>query len=160
MKRCHSMRLLSTCSVAFSVAASFGTAHAGPEDCLTLRDNIAVAGCADKFAPGPSPAAAPSARQTTREMHQPIEAAEKWLLFPVPSATVKVAPKREAPEVIAARDRSELIRRSEMGAVGLAGLGLVFGVWRWRSSMIKTCSYCGTRAVSGSAVCKRCFRSV
>lgn len=156
MTRCHSMRLLLACSV----AASFGTAHAGPEDCLTLRDNIAVAGCADKFAPGTSPAIKPSVRQTTRETHQPIQAAEKWLLFPVPSTTVKIAPKREAPEVIAERDRSELIRRSEIGAVGLAALGLVFGIWRWRSSMIKTCSFCGMRVAPGSAVCKRCFRSV
>ena len=157
MKRCHSTRLLLACSV----AASFGTAHALPEDCLTLRDNIAVAGCADKFAPGTSATMAPSVRQSMRLTHQPILAAEQWLLFPVPTGTGKVvASKREAPEVVAERDRSELIRRSEIGAVGLAAMGLVFGVWRWRSSLIKTCSFCGTRVTPGSAVCKRCFRSV
>jgi hypothetical protein len=158
MTRRHSMRLLLACSV----AASFGTAHAGPEDCLTLRDNIAVAGCADRYAPGTSATLAPSVRQPTRTAHQPIQTAEQWLLHPVPTArtSAAVAPKRETPEVVAERDRSELIRRSELGAVGLAAMGLVFGVWRWRSTMIKSCSYCGTRVTPGSAVCKRCFRSV
>jgi ribosomal protein L40E len=62
--------------------------------------------------------------------------------------------------VVADRDRTELIRRSEMGAVGLAGMGLLFGIWRWRASKIKTCSSCGTRIATGAAVCKRCFRAV
>jgi hypothetical protein len=37
--------------LAFSVATAAGTAGAAPEDCLKLRDNFAVAGCADKYAP-------------------------------------------------------------------------------------------------------------
>ena len=157
MKRRQSMRLLLACSV----AASTGTAYAGPEDCLTLRDNVAVAGCADKYAPGTPATLSPSVRQATRVTHQPIQTAEQWLLFPVPTSTPKVvAPRRESSEVVAERDRSELIRRSEIGAVGLAAMGLVFGVWRWRSSMVKSCSYCGTRVTPGSSVCKRCFRSV
>ena len=163
MNRCHCTRLLLACSV----AASFGTAAAGPDDCLTLRDNVAVAGCADRYAPRTSTTttAAPAIRQPTKVVQQPppqaSQEAEQWLLFPVPSSSAKAAaPKREAPEVAAARDRSELIRRAEIGAVGLAGMGLVFGVWRWRSSTIKTCSYCGTRIATGSAVCKRCFRAV
>lgn len=160
MKRCHCTRLLLACSV----AASFGTAQAGPDDCLTLRDNVAVAGCADRYAPRTSATNAPAVRQPTKVVQQPpppIQEAEQWLLFPVPSNSPKAAaPKREAPEVVAAHDRSELIRRAEFGAVGLGAMGLVFGVWRWRSSSIKSCSYCGTRIATGSAVCKRCFRAV
>ena len=157
MTRHRSTRWLLACSV----AASLDTAYAGPEECLTLRDNIAVAGCAHKYAPGSPATAAPAARPSARSAHQPIRAAEQWMLFPVPTAGPRtVAQVREAPEVVAERDRSELVRRSEIGAIGLAAMGMVFGVWRWRSSMIKTCSYCGTRVTPGSAVCKRCFRTV
>jgi len=147
--------------LACSVAASIETAYAGPEECLTLKDNISVAGCANKYAPGTAAPAAPAARRQTQAAHQPIQSAEQWLLFPVPTASTHVAaPSREPPDVVAARDRSELIRRAEVGAIGLAAMGLVFGVWRWRASMIKTCSFCGTRIAPGAAVCKRCFRSV
>ena len=151
------LRLLLTCSV----AASIDTAYASPEECLTLRNNVAVAGCAHKYAPGTPAAAAPTTRDATRAAHQPIQAAEPWLLFPVPTTVAHtVAPSRAPPDVVMERDRSELIRRSEMGAIGLAGLGLLFGFWRWRASMVKSCSFCGTRVPPGAAVCKRCFRSV
>jgi hypothetical protein len=157
MTRHRTMRWFLACSA----ATSLGTAYAGPEECLTLRDNLAVAQCANKFAPGTSFTSTPPQRQPSPPAHQPIEAAERWLLFPVPAPGQRVAePKREAPEVVAERDRSELIRRSEVGAVGLAALGLVFGAWRWRASTIKTCASCGTRVTPGAAVCKRCYRSV
>jgi len=161
MKFRRSLRWL----LAGSVAATFGTAYAGPEECLTLRDNVAVAGCADKFAPGTPATAAQTARRPTRpEPHpepHPVQVVEQSLLFPVPTAVSRtVAPKPESPAVIAERDRSELVRRGELGAVGLAGLGLVFGLWRWRASTVKKCSYCGTRVAPGVAVCKRCFRAV
>jgi hypothetical protein len=87
--------------------------------------------------------------------------AEQALLFPIPSRVSRAsAPTPESPAIVAERDRSELIRRAEMGAVGLAGMGMLFGVWRWRASKAKTCSSCGTRIVTGAAVCKRCFRAV
>lgn len=161
MKFRRSLRWLLACSV----AATLETAYAGPEECLTLRDNVAVAGCADKYVPGTSATAAQTARRPTRPAQQPaqqpIQVAEQSLLFPVPaSAPRSAAPKPESPAVIAERDRSELIRRGELGAAGLAGLGLVFGLWRWRASTVKKCSYCGTRVVPGAAVCKRCFRAV
>jgi len=143
------------------VAAGAGIAHAGPEECLTLRDNVAVAGCAHKYAPGTPVTAAPAPRAAIRPPHQPIQTAEQWLLFPVPSpVSHTVEPSREPQPFIFSRDRSELIARAEMGAVVLAGLGLAFGIWRWRASMVKTCSFCGTRILPGTAVCKRCFRSV
>jgi hypothetical protein len=92
---------------------------------------------------------------------QPIQVAEQSLLFPVPAPKSRtVAPKPESPAVIAERDRSELVRRGQLGAAGLAGVGLVFGLWRWRVSTIKKCSNCGTPVVPGAAVCKRCFRAV
>ena len=87
--------------------------------------------------------------------------AEQSLLFPVPvSSPRSVAPKPESPAVIAERDRSELIRRGEFGAIGLVALGVVFGAWRWRASTVKKCSYCGSAVAPGAAVCKRCFRAV
>ena len=157
MKFRRSLRWL----LAGSVAATFGTTYAGPEECLTLRDNMAVAGCADKYAPGTSATAGQSARRPARPEPHPIQVAEQSLLFPVPSSSSRsAAPKPESPEVIAARDRSELVQRGELGAVGLAGLGLVFGLWRWRASTVKKCSYCGTRVAPGVSVCKRCFRAV
>jgi ribosomal protein L32 len=157
MKRRVSLRLLLACSV----AASIGSAYAGPEECLTLHDNVAVAGCANKYAPGTSAMAVPTQRTSTWTARQPIEATEKWMLFPVPTPGAHmVAPSREPPEIIKARDRSELIRRAEMGGAAMAGVGMVFGVWRWRVAKVKTCSYCGSRVVPGAAVCKRCFRSL
>jgi hypothetical protein len=157
MKSRVSLRLLLACSV----AAGCGIAHAGPEECLTLRDNVAVAGCANRFAPGTAATAAPTPRTSTRTAHQPIQAAEQWLLFPVPSpVSHTVAPSRESPEIFKARDRSELIRRAEVGGAALAGVALVFGVWRWRASKVRTCSFCGTRVLPGAAVCRRCFRSL
>jgi hypothetical protein len=47
--------------LACSIAASVETAFAGPEECLTLRNNIAVAGCANRYAPGTPATAAPTA---------------------------------------------------------------------------------------------------
>lgn len=152
MKSRVSLRLLLSCSV----AAGGGIAHAGAEECLTLRDNVAVAGCASKYAPG-----TPMPRPSTRTAHQPIQEAEQWLVFPVPSPVAHtVAPSREPPEIIKARDRTELVRRAEMGGAALAGVGLMFGAWRWRASKVKTCSYCGSRVLPGAAVCKRCFRNL
>ena len=149
--------------LAGSVAAGFATASAAPEECLTLRDNYAVAGCANKYAPATSAAGQPM-RPSTRppQKPQPIQVAEQALLFPVPTAKSRAAavPRPESPAIVAERDRTELIRRSEMGAAGLAGMGLLFGIWRWRASKVKTCSSCGTRIPPGAAVCKRCFRSV
>jgi hypothetical protein len=156
----RSVRWLLACSI----AAGFATASAAPEECLTLRDNTAVAGCANKYAPATtvSPSTRPSNRPALQPSPRPIEVAEQALLFPIPTAASRAsaAPKPEAPAVVAARDRSELIHRSEMGAAGLAGMGLIFGAWRWRASKVKTCSSCGTRITPGAAVCKRCFRSV
>jgi hypothetical protein len=156
----RSVRWLLACSV----AASCATASAAPEECLTLRDNVAVAGCANKYAPAASAAAQPlrpSTRPSVQPTHQPIQVAEQALLFPIPTPKSRAAaPKPESPAVVAERDRTELIRRSEMGAAGLAGMGLLFGVWRWRASKVKTCSSCGTRITPGAAVCKRCFRAV
>jgi len=155
----RSVRWLLACSV----AASFSNASAAPEECLTLRDNYAVAGCANKYAPATSGTAQPT-RPSTRPAQTsrpPIQVAEQALLFPVPTAASRMpAPKPESPAIVAERDRSELIRRSEMGAGALAGMGLLFGVWRWRASKVRTCSSCGTRINPGAAVCKRCFRSV
>jgi hypothetical protein len=147
--------------LACTVATSAGIAYAGPEECLTLRDNVAVAGCANKYAPG-TPGPAPSApRPASRIVRQPIQAAEQWLLFPVPSpVSHTVEPSREPQQSLFSRDRTELIARAKVGAIALAGLGLVFGLWRWRASLVKTCSFCGTRVAPGAVVCRRCFRSV
>ena len=157
MKRHRSLRWLLACSV----AACASVASGGPEECLTLRDNAAVANCANKYAPGTFPITAASPRHPGQIDHQPIQAAERWMLFPVPTASAQpIARTREAPEVVVERDRSELIRRSGIGAAGLAAMGLVVGLWRWRASTVRRCSFCGTRAVPGSSVCKHCFRSV
>jgi len=146
--------------LAFSVATGAGTAGAAPEECLTLRDNFAVAGCADKYAPKGSARPGRGVQQA-KSTGETLAIAEQLLLFPVPSAALRAAPApREAPDVIAERDRSELVRRSEIGAAGLVAMGAAFGFWRWRTSAIKTCPSCGARVVPGSSVCRRCFRSV
>jgi len=153
MTRRSSLHWLLACSVATAGEA----ARAGPEECLTLPDNVAVAGCAHKYAPRASPMPAQSPALSARS----IKVAEQSLLFPVPDGKARAAPSPNAPrEVVAERDRTELIYRSEIGAVSLAAMGGVFVLWRWRASAVKKCSYCGTRTLPGATVCKRCFRSV
>ncbi len=157
MKRRLTARWLLACSV----AACATVASAGPEECLTLRDNPAVATCANKYAPGTFPLVNTSPRHPPRIEHQPVQTDERWMVYPVPTTSARpVAQIREAPEVVENRDRSELIYRSELGAMGLAAMGLVFGVWKWQTSTVRRCAFCGTRAAEGSSVCKRCFRSV
>ncbi len=157
MKRCHSSRWV----LALTVAACANVAGAGPEECLTLRDNAAVASCANKFGPGTLPIVAPLPRPRDKAEHQPTAAEERWLLFPVPTRTSQqVVRVSTVPAVEDRVDRSELISRSEMGAAGLAAIGLVFGLWKWRTPAGRRCSFCDTRAVAGSSVCKRCFRSL
>jgi hypothetical protein len=125
--------------LACSVATVTGTAGAAPEECLTLRDNFAVAGCADKYAPKESTRPGRPGLQPAKSASQTLAIAEQSLLFPVPSAALRAAPApREPPDVIAERDRSELVQRSEVGAATLAAMGLAFGLWRWRASAIKT----------------------
>jgi ribosomal protein L40E len=83
-------------------------------------------------------------------------------LFPVPTAasrTLAPVPPPAAPEVVFERDRSELIRRAGIGAIALAAMGLLFGIWRWRASLVKTCTFCGSNVAPDASVCKRCFRS-
>ena len=156
MKLHRSSRWLLACSV---VACS-GVASAGPEDCLTLRDSVAVAGCAARYAPGTSPATANAPRRPARIEPPPVQADERWMLFPIPSAQARtVAQPAAAPKFVAAPDLSELIRRSEIGAAVLVIVGLVFGMWRWHATANRRCSFCGTRAVAGSSICKHCFRS-
>lgn len=152
-----SLRWLLACSL----AASAGIAGAGPEECLTLRDNVSVAGCANKYAPGTGAPAAPAPRTPPQTTRQPIQAAEQWLLFPVPAPGSRAAaPRPEPQENFFARDRTELVQRAAVGAIVLAGVGLMFGAWRLRASKVKRCSFCGTPVVTGAVVCKRCFRSL
>ncbi len=153
----HCLPLLLACTV----VAGAGVA-ARPEECLKQRDNASVAGCANKYSRAATPTAAPSPRPATQIAHQPIQQAEQWLLFPVPTAASRTpapTPPPVTPEVVFERDRSELIRRAGIGAIALAAMGLLFGIWRWRASLIKTCTFCGSPVAPDASVCKRCFRS-
>ena len=150
-----------TLLLACTVAAGTGIA-AGPEECLTVRDNSSVAGCASKYSHVATPKGAKSPLPAVQVVHQPTPQAEQWLAIPVPTAASRKAapaPEPAVPEVSFERDRSELIRRAGIGAVALAAMGLVFGIWRWRASMIKTCTFCGSHVAPDASVCKRCFRS-
>ena len=153
----HCLTLLLACTVATGTGVA-----AGPEECLKQRDNVAVAGCANKYSRAVTPTAVPSPRAATQIAHQPIQQAEQWLLFPVPTAASRTpapAPPPVTPEVVFERDRSELIRRAGIGAIALAAMGLLFGIWRWRASLIKTCTFCGSHVAPDASICKRCFRS-
>ncbi len=153
----HCLTLLLACTF----AAGTGVA-AGPEECLKQRDNVAVAGCANKYSHAATPVGAVSPRPAAQIAHQPIQQAEQWLLFPVPTAASRTAVPASppvTPEVVFERDRSDLVRRAGIGAIALAAMGLLFGIWRWRASLIKTCTFCGSRVAPDASVCKRCFRS-
>jgi len=154
-RRC--LPLLLACAVAAGTCVA-----AGPEECLKQRDNVSVAGCANKYSRTATPVGAASPRAAAQIAHLPIQQAEQWLLFPVPTAasrTPALAPPVATREVVFERDRSELVLRAGIGAIALAAMGLLFGIWRWRASLIKTCTFCGSRVAPDASVCKRCFRS-
>ena len=136
---------------------------AGPETCLTLRDNSAVAHCANQYVPGrvpvykrERPAAVPDARYAAAGNEDVLQA------VPVPSKRPPTSAEPEERLTLASPEHYRFILNG-MAITGIAGfavLGIVGWLWRLRGASMKTCPFCSARVRSNAHVCKSCFRVI
>ena len=160
------------CSIlASATLLHISTAAAGPEECLTLRDNAAVAACANRYAPGtfvtgPKPV---QTRGLVPGLQFRVD--ERGQLVPVPVSTpargsgpLTRAPPAETENALTSlymdTDRNALINTAVIGAAATTLLMLFVAAWRWRASLAKTCLYCGAKVNRKTSICRRCFRAV
>jgi hypothetical protein len=151
--------------LALATCAPIGGAIAGPEECLSLRANAAVATCANRFGPatGSNPASAShmsqqiAFRQAGGDEQAQLRSVPVFQArTPEPLESVR-EPERPRYEI----DRSWLTTTVIGGVIG--GCALVMfgiGVWRWRISLTKACPYCSTRLSLDAKACRGCFRAV
>ncbi len=136
---------------------------AGPENCLTLRDNVAVAQCANQYAPGRVPmygrertaAAAPAPRYAAARPEDALQT------VPVPTQKPASQPAEPSP-AFAAPDHYAFILNG-MAISGIAGfvvLAAVGWVWRLKGASTKRCPFCSARLSTNAHVCKSCFRVI
>jgi len=145
----------------FALAGS--GAAAGPENCLTLRENAAVAQCANQYAPARVPmyghdrpaAAAPGPRYAAARPEDALQA--------VPVPTQKPATQlAESSSSYAGPDHYAFILNG-MAISGIAGflvLAVVGWIWRLKGASTKRCPFCSARVASNAHVCKSCFRVI
>jgi hypothetical protein len=136
-------------------------AAAGPEQCLALTDNAAVAQCANRFAPG---AAAPRTGRARASVPSPGAGgpvrADDGTYQLVPFRRAEEAGERGEPVHIDwAADRSAQMRVIAYGALGTAVLGALGGAGIWLAARRSTCAYCGARVGAAARVCPQCFRA-
>jgi len=138
-------------------------AGAGPENCLTLRDNAAVAQCANQYAPGRLPmygrdrpaAPAPGARYAAARPEDVLQA--------VPVPTQKPAAQPADPSASFAGPDHYAFILNGMAITGIAGfvlLAAVGWIWRLKGTSTKRCPFCSARVSSNAHVCKSCFRVI
>ncbi len=149
------------CLAILALSATAGLA-AGPETCLTLRDNSAVAQCANQYSPGrvpvytrERPAASPDARFAAARTEDVLQA------VPVPQ---KSPPSTEPAQsfTFASPEHYRFILNGMAisGIAGFAVLGVVGWLWRLRGASTKHCPFCSARVRSNAHVCKSCFRVI
>lgn len=142
-------------------ATSTGIA-AGPETCLTLRENAAVAQCANQYAPGRSPINTrerPAAPSGTR--YAAARAEDVLQAVPVPSQNAPSSgPAEDFTFVGPEHYRFILNGMAIAGIGGFLVLGVVGWLWRLRGASSKHCPYCSARVPSNAHVCKACFRVI
>jgi hypothetical protein len=138
-------------------------AAAGPENCLTLRENAAVAQCANQYAPAHAPtygrdrpaAATPGPRYAAARPEDALQA------VPVPTQKPAALPA-EPSSVFAGPDHYAFILNG-MAISGIAGflvLAAVGWIWRLKGASTKRCPFCSARVSSNAHVCKSCFRVI
>jgi hypothetical protein len=136
---------------------------AGPENCLTLRDNVAVAQCANQYAPSRMPTygherTAAAATATRYAAARPEDALQA---VPVPTQKPASQPAEPSPS-FAAPDHYAFILNG-MAASGIAGLVFLAAVgwaWRLKGASTKRCQFCSARVSANAHVCKSCFRVI
>ena len=149
--------------LALATCAPIDGVIAGPEECLSLRANAAVATCANRYGAG-------TASATPLQMSQQVALSQMGVDEPVQLRSVPVfkAKPSEPLETMREPDRSRYeVDRSWLTTTVIAGViggcALVMfgiGVWRWRMSLSKACPYCSTRLSLDATACRGCFRAV
>ena len=136
-------------------------AGAGPESCLSLDNNFAVAACANQYLPGD-----PSVpfRHNPVQPPKPVRPAPGYngmLSYNVPVAQVRPVDRSgERSPLQVDVERAALLNQAAV-AMSIAGaLGVLFVVWRWRASKVRTCKFCAAKLSPGSNVCRKCFRAI
>jgi hypothetical protein len=151
----------SRCLAILALSAAATGATAGPETCLTLRENSAVAQCANQYGPGRvadynrDRPAAPNAHIAAARADDVLQT------VPVPS---KKGSSTEPAEsfAFAGPDHYRFILNGMAisGIVGFVVLGVIGWLWRLRGASSKHCPYCSARVPSNAHVCKACFRVI
>ena len=150
------------CLCILALSATTTGVAAGPENCLTLRDNAAVAQCANQYAPGREPTATHERPVASAATHYAAVRAEDVLQsVPVPSQN---GPGRESAESFSfiGPEHYHFILNG-MAIAGIGGflvLGVVGWLWRARGAASKHCPYCSARVPTNAHVCKACFRVI
>lgn len=143
--------------------AGSASAGAGPETCLTLRDNAAVAQCANQYGPSrvPTYARDRTAAPSPAPRYAAARPEDTLLAVPVPQRST-VAPRAEPVSEFASREHYAFILNG-MAISGIAGffvLGIVAWLWRVRGASVKRCPFCSARVTASAHVCKSCFRVI
>ena len=148
---------------ALALLLSTGAVAAGPESCLSLDNNFAVAACANQYLPGDP---------TAQFRHNPDPPPPKNRVRPAPGygdVQIYSVPPVQVRAVETSNGRASLerdVQRAALlnqAAIALSiagGLGMIFGLWRWRASLVRTCKFCAAKLTPGSSVCRKCFRAV
>ena len=145
------------------LSLSSGSLLAGPEDCLTFRDNPHVAACANQYGPGSSTSRSRPAPSPVASQARAVQTAADSDLRTVAVIRGGKPPTpipEEPPRQTFAVDRTALTDTVIAGAVGGSLLVLVaLGVWRWSRKLTKSCPYCGSKMSLSARSCRRCFRA-
>jgi hypothetical protein len=150
--------------IALPLLALAGPVAAGPETCLTLRDNAAVAQCANHYGPAQLPTypreRTPTASAGTR--YAAARPEDVLQAVPVPTQKSAVAPSVEPKPTFANPEHYAFILNG-MAISGIAGfvvLGVVGWMWRLKGASAKRCPFCSARVAANAHVCKSCFRVI
>ena len=137
-------------------------AAAGPENCLTLRENAAVAQCANQYDPGRAPILGREQPVVAPGPHYAaIRGDDVLQAVPVPSRTGPAAESAESFTFAGPKHYQFILNGMAIsGIAGFVGLGVVGWIWRRRGATSKHCPYCTERVASNAHLCKSCFRVI
>jgi hypothetical protein len=140
-----------------------GPAVAGPESCLTLDNNFAVAACANQYLPvDPTVQFRHNAEPAPpRNQVRPGPGYGDVQFYSVPPIQAR-AVDNSGGRASLERDvqRAALLNQAAVALSIAGGLGVIFGLWRWRASLVRPCKFCAAKLTPGSSVCRKCFRAV
>jgi hypothetical protein len=139
-----------------------GRLIAGPEECLSRQSNAEVAACANQFGPNSSSTRARSGKPSDPSGSRSVQASvavEPRAVLVARGGKPAPAPEPQGPKFDV--DREVLTNTIIAGTVGGTLLVLAaFGIWRWRSTLKRSCPWCAARISRTVRSCPRCFRAI